>query len=100
MLRIQGKRVYLQEFSEENLRDPRYFGWLRDLEVMRTIYRLEYLMPMQFSEVESYVRDLWVSETDCYFALHISDSDKFIGTVRLGQIYFLAGRLGIRVMIC
>src|SRR5258708_70993 len=99
MLKINGKRVYLQEFTEENLRDPEYFAWLRDPAVMRTIYRLEYLMPMQLSEVESYVRDLWASKKDCYFALYCSESHRFIGTVRLGHIDWRAGLADIGILI-
>ena len=33
---------------------------------MRTIYRLEYLMPIEFSEIEAYVRGLRASDNDCY----------------------------------
>src|ERR1043165_1120361 len=98
MLRLPGQRTCLQEFSEENLKDPRYFAWLRNPEVMRTIYRLEYLMPIQFAEVEKYVRDLWASKCDCYFAIYASGTEKFVGTVRLGHIDWRTGLADIGVL--
>ena len=99
MLTIHGHKACLKEFSEENLCDPRYFGWLRDPEVMRTIYRLEYLMPIQFSEVENYVRGLWASDNDCYFALYGGQGDRFVGTVRLGHIDWRVGLADVGILI-
>lgn len=98
-LRIPGERIYLQEFSEENLLDPRYHGWLRDLEVVRNIYRVEYLMPLQFAEVETYVRSLMASDRDCYFALYEASEDAYIGTVKVGHIDWRAGLADIGIII-
>lgn len=99
MLRICGHRVVLQEFSEENLNDPRYFAWLRDPEVMRTIYRLEYLMPIQYSQIEKYVQGLWASGNDCYFALYTAATENFVGTVRLGHIDWRTGLADVGILI-
>jgi ribosomal-protein-alanine N-acetyltransferase len=99
MLKIAGNKVYLQEFTEEHLRSPEYFEWLRDLDVVRTIYRLEYLMPLQFIEIETYVKDLWASKDDCFFALYAAEERKFIGTVRLGHIDWRAGMADIGILI-
>ncbi len=99
MLRLCGDSVYLQEFSKENLADPCYHAWLRDLDVVRTIYRLEYLMPIAFSEIEDYVKGLWSSDRDCYFALYVKDGEHFIGTVRVGHIDWRAGIADIGILV-
>jgi hypothetical protein len=86
MLKIEGKKTYLLEFTEENLRNSRYFDWLRDLDVAQGIYRLDYLLPLAKGEIEKYVRSLLASKNDAFFALHLKENDEFIGTVKLGHI--------------
>lgn len=99
MLRLHGSRVYLQEFSEENLGDPRYRAWLRDLDVVRTIYRLEYLLPLPPEEIVAYVRRLLGSKDDAFFALYTRVDDRFVGTVRLGHIDWRAGHGDVGILI-
>jgi|ERR1041385_3378848 RimJ/RimL family protein N-acetyltransferase len=99
MLRLDGEKIYLQEFAPENLADGRYHAWLRDLDVVRGIYRLEYLMPIQYSEIEEYANNLMQSETDCFFAIYAKATDDFIGTLRIGHIDWRVGRGDIGILI-
>ncbi len=99
MLQLDGESVVLREFTEENIKDPRYFEWLRDLDVVTSIYRLEYLMPIQFQEVEKYVHVLLSSKKDCFFAIYRKDTNEFIGTQRIGHIDWRAGIGDIGVLI-
>lgn len=99
MLQLEGESVVLREFSEANLNDPRYFEWLRDLEVVTSIYRLEYLMPIQFQVVEKYVQSLFNSKNDCFFAVYRKDTDQFIGTQRVGHIDWRTGIGDMGVLI-
>lgn len=99
MLELKGRKVLLREFSQSHLEDPLYFGWLRDPEVMITVYRLEYLMPMSMDAVRSYVESLWSSGRDCFFAVHEQASGKFIGTQRIGHIDWRTGVGDIGVLI-
>ena len=99
MLELKGEKMFLREFTKADLKDPKYFGWLRDLEVVSTIYRLEYLMPMEFDEVKKYVIALLKSKNDCYFAIHYKENGEFIGTQRIGHINWRAGIGDIGIMI-
>jgi RimJ/RimL family protein N-acetyltransferase len=99
MLQLEGGSVVLREFTETNLNDPKYFEWLRDLEVVTTIYRMEYLMPIQFHEIEKYVHMLLSSKNDCFFAVYRKDNDEFIGTQRIGHIDWRVGIGDIGILI-
>ena len=99
MLEVAGEKIILKEFTDENLYDSRYFSWLRDIDVVLELYRLEYLKPMHFSEVETYIKKLFMSENDCFFALYHRASLKFIGTVKIGHINWRVGIADLGLMI-
>jgi len=99
VLKIPGNKIYLQEFGEQNLSDARYHEWLRDVEVIRGIYRLEYLMPIQYSQIKEYASGLMESGTDCFFAICLKETDAFIGTLRIGHIDWRVGRGDIGILI-
>ena len=99
MLTLTGKQIYLCEFTEENLQDERYFLWLRELDVVTMIYRLEYLMPLQRSEVEKYVRAVFASNSDCLFAIYHTETQEFIGTLKIGHIDWRTGTGDIGLLI-
>lgn len=99
MLELMGDKVILREFTPNHLGDPDYFKWLRDPQVTTSIYRLEYLLPLQFHQVEEYVHQLWKSGKDCFFAVHDLADGQFIGTQRIGHIDWRAGHADMGVMI-
>ena len=99
MLELQGDKVILREFTKDNLNDPQYFSWLRDPEVVTTLYRVEYLLTLQFSEVENYVNNLLNSKNDCFFAIYYKKNNKFIGTQRIGHIDWRTGRADLGILI-
>ena len=98
-LELEGNQMRLCEFGEVHLLDDAYFGWLRDLEVIETINRIEYMMPIRFELVEAYVRRLWESPSDAFFAVIRRDDNRFIGTLRLAQIDWRVGSGDIGIMI-
>lgn len=98
-LELPGSKVLLREFGEEHLQDDAYFSWLRDLKVVETINRVEYVMPIRFEAVEAYVRGLWDSPTDAFFAIVTRDSGSFVGTQRLAHIDWRSGTAELGVMI-
>jgi ribosomal-protein-alanine N-acetyltransferase len=98
-LELYGDKILLREFGEIHLRDDAYLTWLRDLKVVETINRLEYVMPIRFEAVEAYVRSLWDSPTDAFFAISLRDSDRFIGTQRLAHIDWRTGTADVGIMI-
>lgn len=99
LLRLDGRLVYLQEFTTRDLKDARYLGWLRDLEVMRTVYRYEYLMPMRRVEIDKYANALMGSREDCFFAIYARSEGDFIGTLRIGHIDWRAGVGDVGILI-
>lgn len=99
MLALTGGKITLREFTRDHLRDESYMSWLRDLEVVVNIYRLEYLLPLSIKTVEEYVESLLGSGKDCFFAIHENTTGRFIGTQRIGHIDWRAGTGDIGVMI-
>ena len=99
MLQLEGKKIILREFTRTNLNDIKYFSWLRDLAVITELYHLEYLLPLDFTEVEKYVQTLWGSKNDCFFAVYYKENDEFIGTQRIGHINWRTGLADMGIMI-
>lgn len=99
MLALVGEKITLREFTREHGRDERYLGWLRDLAVIVNIYRMEYLLPLSPQTVEDYVETILKSGKDCFFAIHETEGDRFIGTQRIGHIDWRVGIGDIGIMI-
>ena len=87
-----GQRTYAVNFEDSHLRDPRYFAWLRDLEVVKHIGRDELLRGITFPEVESYVAGLRRVGGCTFLAVYAAEERAFIGTAKIN---FLA-ESGIR----
>ena len=99
MLELTGRKVVLREFDMNHLNDACYFEWLRDPEVVISIYRMEYLLPMSLEALRTYVESLWSSGRDCFFAVHEKESGKFVGTQRIGHIDWRSGIGDVGVLI-
>lgn len=99
MLKIDGKNIYLQEFTEANLEDPRYFDWLRDLKILPFIGRMEYFFPTQMYEIRSYVENLISNKEDCFLAIYHKASAEFIGTAKIGHVNWRVGAADLGIMI-
>lgn len=80
---IQGRRIHMVRFERQHLDAPAYYGWLRDLEVVRYIGRDELLAGISFPEAEDYVKQLWANKNCWFFAVYHSESDTFIGTAKI-----------------
>lgn len=98
-LELSGFKVCLREFSEEHLHDKSYWNWLRDLQVIETINRIEYMMPMRFESIVAYVNKLWNSQTDAFFAIIEKSENRFVGTLRLANINWRLGSAEVGIMI-
>ena len=58
----QGKLTYISYFEDIHLKDPNYYAWVTDLEVVRYIGREEYLKTIPFAEVQQYVKNIFLYE--------------------------------------
>lgn len=97
--RLDGRVVYLVPFAESHVHDPAYRGWLGDREVMKTVGRPEYMASIPFAEIEAYARRLRESPDDMFFAVHLGEDDRFVGTAKAGHIDWRARVADIGVMI-
>lgn len=95
---ITGKRVYLEPFASTHLYDPAYYGWLRDIDVVRYIGREELLQGIPFEEAESYVKQLWNDEYCHFLAVRHMETDQFIGTAKVNFISAQGRKHGIADM--
>ena len=98
MLTLKGKKTTLEEFSRKHLEDPRYMDWLRDLDVIATINRIEYMLPIDPAIVPEYVASLQASDTEAFFAI-LDENGEFVGTARIAHIDWRMGVGNIGVMI-
>ncbi len=99
MLTITGEKVILREFTKENLYDKDYYKWLREIEVINELYKIEYLLSIDFEIIETYILNLLKSTKDCFFAVYSKESNKFIGTVKIGHIDWRASHCDVGIMI-
>jgi ribosomal-protein-alanine N-acetyltransferase len=85
-MNIEGKSVYLQKFNVQHLNSSNYLSWLRDFNVMKYIGREEYLSSISFDAVEEYVNLLWKDKYVLFFAVHLKETNEFIGTSKINFI--------------
>jgi RimJ/RimL family protein N-acetyltransferase len=100
MLKLEGKNVNLVLFEKRHLDDPQYFKWLRNYDVMKTIGRDEYIeKPIEFEEVEKYVKNIWRNKNYVFFALYHQKDDVFVGTVKINIVNPKTKEADIGIMI-
>ena len=96
---LDGKKVYLKEFTTNHLNSDDYFRWLRDIDVINTIGRDDYLLNTSKDEIFSYVNSILNSKNNCFFAIYEKNSNKFIGTQKIGHINWKFGTADLGIMI-
>ena len=79
MFRLDGKNVFLVSFEEEHLSDDRYFRWLCDYDVVKSLNRLEYIMPIKYEDVVQYCNSVWASSKDIFLALYRTEFNRLYG---------------------
>jgi RimJ/RimL family protein N-acetyltransferase len=99
MFRLDGKNVFLVSFEEEHLSDDRYFRWLCDYDVVKSLNRLEYIMPIKYEDVVQYCNAVWASHKDVFLALYAKEKEEFIGTVKIGNINWYSRTADVGIMI-
>ena len=99
-LRLEGERTCLVSFSEAHRDDPAYLNWLRDPDVVRTLYLPDYLAgPVPYKDVKTYCDRMIRSETDLFLALIDKTDDRFVGTLKAGHTNWYAGVSDIGIMV-
>lgn len=99
-LRIEAARCYLATLGAEHRDDPAYLGWLRDPEVVRTLYLPSYLeSQVRYEEVKTYCDRMMESDVDLFMAIHDRETGKFIGTIKAGHTNWYSMTTDIGIMI-
>ncbi len=80
---IEGKKTFLEPFSEHHLMDPSYRAWLADREVVKYLGRPEYFSGVTFDEIQAYVERLWVNDRCSFFAVYERADAVFVGTTKV-----------------
>ena len=99
MFRLTGSRCYLVPFEEKHINDTEYLDWLRDYDVVKTINRPDYLLPVSLLKVREYCETIMRSSNDMFLAIYDKKDEIFIGTMRAGHINWQTGTADIGIMI-
>ena len=97
-MNLKGNTINLVEFTSRHLENPNYFIWLRDISVVNTIGRLDYLINLSYNDVQDYINNLLASSDNCLFAIETIEGE-FIGTLKIGHIDWRTGTADIGIMI-
>lgn len=93
---IQGERIYLRLISEKDA-TAEYCNWLNDKEVGQyTEVRFE---RHNLKKLRQYIKDALNNRSTLFFAIVRKDQNKFIGTIKLGRIYWQHGFGTLALMI-
>lgn len=99
MSKLEGNICYLTPFEDKHVNDANYLKWLRDYDVIKTINRLDYIVPVSFEEVKKYCDAVMSSKTDIFMALYYKPEDVFVGTVRISSINWHTRTADIGILI-
>ncbi len=97
---LAGDRVRLIPFAKRHLEDPSYIAWLRDRDVVAGLNLPRYwLGDVTDEEIRTYGLGKIADPSTPFFALTVSDRDRYIGTVKAGPIDFYSGTADVGIMI-
>lgn len=105
--KIQGTSITLFPFEEMELNSESYLQWMNDREIIKTIGRNDYLLPVSAIKLKDYFQSL-NRETVAFFAIYYSESKekngnkenmKFVGTLKLYDIDFTSKKASIGILV-
>ena len=81
---MSSSQIHLIPFSTKHLYNARYLAWLQDASNVRYLGIPSYLKGVSIEILEAYYNSLR-QDVDYFFAVHCSQTDKFIGTLKLSK---------------
>ncbi len=99
MFELRGGTCILRSFSLPEIEFEKYYNWLCDYEVIKTLNLPSYVLPVSRSTVEDYIKEVSRSDSDVFLAIYDKHTDNFIGTLKIGAISRLSGTADIGIMI-
>ena len=99
MFRLTSKMCTLKAFTDKELQADKYYNWLCDYEVVKTLNLPAYAKPVSRKTVEGYVESILESDNNIFMAIYVGDPEVFVGTLKIGAINYLCGTADIGIMI-
>ena len=87
---LTGEKIYLAPFTRRHLESEQYYRWMNSLKITSQFGMIEYLMPVSSKQLEAYYSTNAFSGHSILFAVHEKQSDKFIGTSKLGHLNWVS----------
>jgi len=105
---LHDNDIFLFPFEKEELYSEEYLRWMNDLEITKTLGRLDYLMPVNRAKLISYFNSI-NRENTIFLAIYLKKNVpigdinklemKFIGTLKIYDLDLLAKRASIGIAI-
>ncbi len=99
---LHDDSIFLYPFTKKELYSECYLRWMNDPIVTKTLGRLDYLMPVTRKKLIAYYHNLDFQYT-IFLAIYHLEKDgnekKFIGTLKILDMDFIARRASIGIMI-
>ena len=103
---LQADDVCLFSFGTDELYSDKYLRWMNDLEVTKTLGRLDYLMPVDRAKLVDYYNGI-NKENTIFLAIYLKGDCssnqktdmKFIGTIKIYDIDLPAKRASLGIAI-
>lgn len=93
---LSNGSLKLKYFGNNELYSAKYLDWMNDTDIVTTIGRFEYLLPVTQIDLVNYVNN--IDRTKSMF-LAIFKNDDFIGTLKVYEINQLTKSAGIGIAI-
>ncbi|CAM8410169.1 RimL Acetyltransferases, including N-acetylases of ribosomal proteins [Candidatus Methylopumilus universalis] len=92
MSSIYKKRILIERFDKNHLKNPIYISWLSDKDNLISLNLIDYLInPVTEEKLELYFQSFESNSKNNLFALTLLETGQFIGTLTLREI----GHMGL-----
>lgn len=103
---LKNNKIALYPFSNDELNSPSYLKWMNDFDIVKTIGRNDYLMPVSHQKLVQYVQGI-NTETTMFLAIYYNEKgveegkekNNFVGTLKIYDIDFIHKRASIGILV-
>lgn len=93
---LKGEKIYLQPM-DVNFFEPQYLDWVNNDEIIDNMTTL--FMPTTEEGLKNYIKDNTNKNNAAFFAIRWKENNKFIGTVKLGEIDWVHRSASLGILI-
>lgn len=103
---LKNDKVALYPFSYDELNSASYLKWMNDFDIVKTIGRNDYLMPVSHQKLIQYVEGI-NTETTLFLAIYYNENgieevkskNTFVGTLKIYDIDFNHRRASLGILV-